>query len=200
MVPLMARRYEMRSRGDALERTRQAIVDAAWRRFSVEPFDRVSIASIAADAGVSARTVLNQFVAKEALFVAAYERVMAEAEQARPGLAPGDALGAARQVCVAYEDRGDALMLLLSQERSIAAVGAMLERSRRAHRLRVAELSAPLLSSLDAAAAERRLAQLIAVTDLQFWHLLRRGLGLSAEQTVVATAEALGALAGLGVA
>jgi hypothetical protein len=45
--------------------------------------------------------------------------------------------------------------------------------------------------------AERRLAELIAVTDVQFWHLLRRELGLSAEQTVYAIAETLSALAGL---
>jgi AcrR family transcriptional regulator len=196
----MTRRYEMRSRGDALERTRRAIIDAAWRRFSVEPFARVTIVSIAADAGVSSRTVLNQFAGKEALFVAAYERVTSAAEPARPELVAGDALGAARQLCDAYEDRGDAIMLLLSQEQAIVAVGAMLERSRSAHRLRVERLSAALLGSLDADTAERRLAQLVAVTDVQFWHLLRRELGLSAEQTVVAIAETLSALTGLGAA
>ena len=194
----MTRRYEMRRRGDTLARTRRAITDAAWRRFSVEPFDRVTIASIAADAGVSTRTVLNQFAGKEALFVAAYERVAAESERSRGALAAGDALGAARQVCDAYEDRGDALMLFHSQKHSIPAMGALLEQSRRAHRLRVEQLSAPLLGLLDDAAAERRLAQLIAVTDLQFWFLLRRELGLSAEQTVAAIAETLGALARLG--
>jgi AcrR family transcriptional regulator len=190
----------MGGRRDAVDRSRQEITDAAWRRFSVEPFNRVTIASIAADAGVSSRTVLNQFANKEELFVAAYERVATEAEASRSELAAGDALGAARQLCDAYEDRGDALVLLLSQERSIPAVGAMLERSRSAFRSRVERLSAALLSSLDADTAERRLAQLIAVTDVQFWHLLRRDLGLSAEQTVVAIAETLSALTSSGSA
>jgi AcrR family transcriptional regulator len=196
----MTRQYRMRGRRDAVERSRQEVTDAAWRRFSVEPFDRVTIASIAADAGVSSRTVLNQFANKEELFIAAYERVASEAEASRLELAAGDALGAARQLCDAYEDRGDALVLLLSQEKSIPAVGAMLERSRSAHRSQVERLSAALRGTLDADAAERRLAQLIAVTDVQFWHLLRRELGLSAEQTVVAITETLRALSSFGSA
>lgn len=196
----MTRQYRMRGRQDAVDRTRQEITDAAWRRFSTEPFDRVTIASIAADAGVSSRTVLNQFANKEELFMAAYERVASEAEASRPELAAGDALGAARQLCDAYEARGDAVVLLLSQERSMPVIGAMLERSRNGLRSRVEALSVALLSSLDADTAERRLAQLIAVTDVQFWHLLRRELGLSAEQTVVAIAETLSALTSLGSA
>jgi TetR/AcrR family transcriptional regulator, mexJK operon transcriptional repressor len=50
---------------------RSAIVAAAQRRFTQEPYDRVSLDEIAADADVSKVTIYAHFPNKEALFVAA---------------------------------------------------------------------------------------------------------------------------------
>ena len=53
---------------------RNAIVDAASRRFFGEGFAATSIEQVAADAGVSKVTIYNQFGDKRALFTAAVER------------------------------------------------------------------------------------------------------------------------------
>lgn len=50
---------------------RDAIIAAAQRRFTQEPYDRVSLDEIAADAYVSKVTIYANFPNKEALFVAA---------------------------------------------------------------------------------------------------------------------------------
>ena len=52
-----------------------AILDAAVRAFLRTGYEPVSVETVAAEAGVSRRTVFNQFGTKEALFRAAIERL-----------------------------------------------------------------------------------------------------------------------------
>jgi AcrR family transcriptional regulator len=69
--------------------TREAITRAAWKLFNRRGFDAVTVADIAAEAGVSEKTVFNYFPAKEDLvFQAGMQRTAAlvEAVQTR---APG---------------------------------------------------------------------------------------------------------------
>src|SRR3954452_9907071 len=66
---------------------REAIARAAWKLFKRRGFDEVPVADIAAEAGVSEKTVFNYFPAKEDLvFGAGMQRVAAliEAVRARP--------------------------------------------------------------------------------------------------------------------
>jgi AcrR family transcriptional regulator len=67
--------------------TRQQIADVAMRLFAQRGFDHVTVGEIAADAGVSAKTVFNYFPTKEDLFydeVPARARALAEAIRTRP--------------------------------------------------------------------------------------------------------------------
>jgi AcrR family transcriptional regulator len=67
--------------------TREAIARAAWKLFNRRGFDAVTVADIAAEAGVSEKTVFNYFPAKEDLvFGAGMERTakLVEAVRARP--------------------------------------------------------------------------------------------------------------------
>jgi AcrR family transcriptional regulator len=67
--------------------TREAITRAAWKLFNRRGFDAVTVADIAAEAGVSEKTVFNYFPAKEDLvFGAGMERTakLVEAVRARP--------------------------------------------------------------------------------------------------------------------
>jgi AcrR family transcriptional regulator len=67
--------------------TRETIARAAWKLFKRRGFDEVTVADIAAEAGVSEKTVFNYFPAKEDLvFEAGMQRTAAliEAVQARP--------------------------------------------------------------------------------------------------------------------
>ena len=62
------RTYRMGARADAVEASRERMARAALARFIAEPYDAVTIASVAKDAGVSHQTVLNHFDSKEGLF------------------------------------------------------------------------------------------------------------------------------------
>ena len=67
--------------------TREAIARAAWKLFKRRGFDAVTVADIAAEAGVSEKTVFNYFPAKEDLvFAGGLQRVakLAELIQNRP--------------------------------------------------------------------------------------------------------------------
>ena len=72
--------------------TRQHIADVAMRLFVQRGFDRVTVAEVAADAGVSEKTVYNYFPTKEDLFfdeVPERARVIGEAIRSRP---PGESI------------------------------------------------------------------------------------------------------------
>src|SRR5947207_3879556 len=73
-------------------RTRQEIADHAMRLFATRGFDHVTVAEVAAAAGVSEKTVFNYFPAKEDLF---YDEVPARAAAlaaAIRGRAPGESI------------------------------------------------------------------------------------------------------------
>ncbi len=75
--------------------TRQEIADKAMQLFAVRGFDRVTVAEVAAAAGVSEKTVFNYFPTKEDLFfdeVPAREAALVEAIRARE---PGESIVAA---------------------------------------------------------------------------------------------------------
>jgi AcrR family transcriptional regulator len=67
--------------------TRQQIADVAMRLFVERGFDRVTVAEVAAAAGVSEKTVFNYFPAKEDLFfdeIPERARLLTEAIRSRP--------------------------------------------------------------------------------------------------------------------
>jgi AcrR family transcriptional regulator len=67
--------------------TRQQIADVAMRLFVQRGFDRVTVAEVAADAGVSEKTVYNYFPTKEDLFfdeIPERARLLSEAIRSRP--------------------------------------------------------------------------------------------------------------------
>ena len=67
--------------------TRQQIADVAMRLFVQRGFDHVTVAEVAADAGVSEKTVFNHFPTKEDLFfdeIPERARTLSEAIRSRP--------------------------------------------------------------------------------------------------------------------
>jgi AcrR family transcriptional regulator len=71
--------------------TRQQIADVAMRLFVLRGFDKVTVAEVAAEAGVSEKTVFNYFPTKEDLFfdeVPERARALAEAIRSRPAGEP----------------------------------------------------------------------------------------------------------------
>jgi AcrR family transcriptional regulator len=194
--PPATRAYRMVSRSQAAERTHQAIIQAAFALYSERDFDQVSLDDVAAQAGVTVRTLLRRFGSKEALLDAVAEAADAEVEDRRQEVPPGDAAAAVRCVVTDYEGYGDAIMRLLSQEDRVAAFGRIAERGRRLHHEWVEQAFAPQLTRRSGAARRRLRAQLIAITDVYTWKLMRRDLGLGRSATVEALGEMVAALTG----
>jgi hypothetical protein len=106
----------------------------------------------------------------------------------------GDVGGAVRGLVDHYEEWGDGMFLLLSQEDRVPAIRPQMAEGRAYHRDWVERLLGNALAGLRGAARERRLAQLIAITDLYTWKLLRREHGLSRHQAETAIRELIEAL------
>lgn len=187
------RPYRMRARAEAVEATRQRIARSALDRFLAQPYDEVTIAAVADDAGVSHQTVLNHFESKDGLFTAAAARFSAEARGRRARSAPHDGPTAVAALVDQYERTGDGNVRLAVLDERIPAVKAALEEARADHQDWLAGIFA---SRLPRSAPERRraLAALHTATDVYAWKLLRRDLGLgrrATQQVMTETVEAI---------
>jgi AcrR family transcriptional regulator len=189
-----ARPYAMRARAEAAERTGERILDAAFAAFNQRLYDEVTLDDVAHRAGVSTQTVIRRFGSKEGLVAAVSARVR-EQVGAQRGEAPvGDVAGAVANLLDHYEEMGDSVLHLLAQEGRVAPFREAAERGRVLHREWVARTFAPWLEPLDGPERRRRHAQLVAVTDVYVWKLLRRDLRLGRAQTALALRELIEAL------
>lgn len=188
------RTYRMTTRAAAAEATRERIVAAAQEAFMEHWYDDVTMRAIASGAGVALQTVLNHFPTKDALCAAANERLARSIERARWSVSAGDIEGAVTVLVDDYERTGDANLRMLAVEERVPAIQPWIALGRRGHEAWVGETFAAALDGLSGARRARRLAQLVAVTDVYTWKLLRRDKQLSRDETVTAVCELVTAL------
>jgi AcrR family transcriptional regulator len=184
----------MATRAAAVEATRERILDAACEAFLASWYDDVTLRDVAATADVALQTVVNHFGTKEVLYGAAVERISDAIEARRYDVEPGDVDGTVAVLIDDYDRTGDFTLRTLAEEGRLAVVGPGLARGRRGHQDWVEHVFPTALKGLRGAARQRRLAQLVAVTDVYTWKLLRRDKGLSRDQTVLAVRELVDAL------
>ena len=193
------RGYRMTERAESTAATRQAILDAA-----LEIGDpRTPLAAIAERAGVSRRTVLRHFGDRRGLFVACMDEAAERITAQRFAVPAGDVDAAVANLVEHYEEHGDGVVARLAEEGTDARVDAVLANGRDLHRRWVAEKLGPLLGPATGKRSAparklraRRIAQLVAVTDVFTWKLLRRDSGLSVRETETAIAELIRAITG----
>lgn len=166
----------MRARAEAVEATRERIARAAMQRFLAKPYEDVTIASVARDAGVSHQTLLNHFESKDGLFAAAAERFSVDLAASREGRATSDPESVVALLMEQFERSGNGNVRLALLHERIEAVRAGLEQGRANHQGWLAEVFEDRLPS-DPAERRRTLAALHAATDVYTWKLLRRDLG-----------------------
>jgi AcrR family transcriptional regulator len=184
----------MTSRTAAASVTREGIVNAASELFVAEHYEDVTLRRIAVAAGVALQTVVNHFETKESVFAAVVERVSAEISGRRDDVAPGDVRRAVAALVDDYELTGDPTLRTLAIEDRVAAVRPALARGRATHRAWVQRVFPAALDGLERRQRRRRLAQLVAATDVFTWRLLRRDQRLSRAETILAMAEMVEAL------
>ena len=178
------RTYSMQSRDAAAEATRERILAAAQELFFAHWYDDVTIALVAREAGVSGQTLLNHFGGKEQLFAAVTERAGSQLVGRRDRAVPGDVPGAVAILVDDYEITGDVTIRLLAVEERLPAVHETLARGRAGHRDWVDRIFA----------APDRTPELVVVTDVYAWKLLRRDQGLSADETAAAMTRMVDAI------
>jgi AcrR family transcriptional regulator len=184
----------MDARAAATEATRDRILDTAYTQFLERWYDEVTLRDLANQAGVALQTVVNHFGTKENLFFAVAERFSASIAEIRGGVAPDDIPGAAAALVEDYEQTGDTGLRALALEERVPAVAEALAIGRRNHRDWVERTFLTILSGLRGPQRRRCLAQLLSITDVLTWKLLRRDHGLSRAQTADAIRELLEAL------
>jgi len=172
----------MRARADAVEATRERIARAALDRFIAQPYEDVTIAAVAKDAGVSHQTLLNHFGSKEGLFTAATAVFGADVEKVRGDAKAHDAESAVSQIVDQYEHSGDGNVRLAMLDQRIPAVQDAMNFARASHQTWLEEVFTDRLPS-GKAARRRILAALHAATDVYTWKLLRRDFGHSRRAT-----------------
>lgn len=175
------RAYQQAIRAQKAADTEDRILEVAARLFSSELFDRVSLARVAEESGVSIPTLQRRFVNKEGLLAAVGDRVRARVlEQRRAaGDSVEDALGALLQH---YELEGRMVWHWLKQEQDVPMLRAALAEGRATHRAWVERVFADALRTLTGEPRVLKVDALVAATDVYVWKLLRVDLGRSREQ------------------
>lgn len=186
----------MVARAGATAALRERIVDSAGRLFEELASDRFSLEDVAGGAGTTVQTVLRHFGSKDQLLWVALGRAMDRVRDERMQAPVGDVPGAVRNLVEHYEDRGDMVLRWLAEEDRNPFMHEVLDRGRDFHREWVAQTFAPQLERTTGATRRRRLAQLMAITDVYVWKLLRRDMQLSRPQTQTALIELIEALEG----
>jgi AcrR family transcriptional regulator len=189
-----SRPYVMTARAEAAAQTGERILDAAIDLFWQTPTDRLSLDEVARRAGVSVQTVIRRFGGKDGLLEAAVRREAARVGAQRDTAPVGDVPAAVAVLVEHYEEMGDRVRRLLAEQAHVPGLAAIVEQGRGVHRDWCARVFRPTLERRAGADRERLLAQLVAVCDVETWHLLRGVSGLSRAQTEQALTELINPL------
>ena len=192
------RPYRMQARAEAAAATGERILDVAIAVFWQRPVDDIPLEEVARRAGVSLQTVIRRFGGKDGLLAAAAQREAERVRRQRDQAPVGDVRAAVRNLVDHYEELGVPVLRLLAQEDRSPALRALADQGRAYHAGWCERVFAPALTGLGGARRARRLAQLVAVTDVLTWRLLRRDRRLSRRQTELALIELLEPLMGGG--
>ncbi len=190
------RPYRMRARAESAEATRKKILEAVEVAFEELFYDEITLTEVASRAGVSVQTVLRHFEGKENLFVASYLKAAERMGSDRGPLPIGDPEKIVGDLVEHYDRFGDRILWMLAQEEREPILKHLADAGRIYHLQWCRQAFAPVLEGLRGRAAERRLAQFVAVTDIYVWKLLRRDRGLSKPQTKLALWELVEPLMG----
>ena len=188
------RTYRQWARAAATQETRERILQATREALLTRWFDEVTLNEIAAAAEVSVQTVVNHFGGKAGLLVGVVERLSSEIEEVRYRAEPGDVAGAVDAILTDYEEIGDAIWRTLALEDRCPALGPFLASGRAGHRRWVAQTFAPRSTASTTRRFERRVALLVAATDVYTWKLMRRDMGMSRDAVAAAMRELLSSL------
>jgi AcrR family transcriptional regulator len=183
------RPYRMGARAESTAATRRAIADAWLALFAERHYDELTLDMVAARAGTTVQTVIRHYGSKDELFAAVLEEFAADEAARRAATPVGDVGAAVRSIVARYDEIGGIVLRGLAQEDRLPALGEAIAQGRAIHREWVARTFAPLLDRRAGAERRRLHAQLVVLTDIYTWKLLRRDQGFGRRQTEAAMTE-----------
>ncbi|MCO5177653.1 MAG: TetR/AcrR family transcriptional regulator [Thermomicrobiales bacterium] len=190
-MPETRRSYRMEARAAQAEQTHQRILRSMVDLFSERWVGDISLADVAARSDVTVQTVLRRFGSKEGLIAAAGEALRQQIEAQRGQAPVGDVDGAVANLVEHYEDVGDIALRALAQEGTHASIRVLTDRGRQVHYQWVDRTFAPWLEKVADNDRATLRAQIIAITDVYVWKVMRRDLQLSRGQVESALADML---------
>lgn len=175
------RPYRMAARAEAAAATGRRILQAVVELHTERFHDQVTLEDVADRAGVTVPTVLRRFGSKEQLLAAAAEQVHADVRRQRWTAPVGDVSGAVEILMDHYEEHGRGVLRLLAQEERVPQFHVIVQQGRQGHREWVQRTFGPFLGvACEPAVLE---TQLVALTDVSVWKLLRLDAGLDRDET-----------------
>lgn len=171
-----------------------AILDACDAVFLPDPGRPFTLEEVAGGAGTTVQTVLRHFGSKSGLLAACAERGMAHTQLERDQVPTGDLGAVAEYLGQHYEEVGDMVLAMLTFEDQGPDHASIAERGREMHRAWVERVLEPLIEQVATDDRPRRVAVLVAVTDLLTWKVLRKEQGLEQHEYQRSVHELLEAL------
>lgn len=165
------RPYVQRARAERAAETAERILEVAERLFSREAFERVTLDSVAREAGVSIPTLQRRYGSKDGLLAAVVERAERRVAAQRASPTPGAIDENLDALLAHYEAEARTMWHLLRQEEDCPPLAEIVKQGRTLHRRWVEEAFGK--------GPRERTDALVAATDLFIWKLLRVDLGRS---------------------
>jgi AcrR family transcriptional regulator len=198
MSATASRPYRQRARAAATQEATERILDAVEDLFWADPTRPVGLGAVAERAGVSVHSILRRFGSQEGMLDAAIQRRKGLVEMQRGEPTPGDLAAVVHAISEHYEQMGDRVLALLAAESQLESIKRLVELGRDVHVDWCRRMFAPALARRRGARRERLLAQLVAISDVYTWMLLRRQRGLTRAETERALLEMLEPLVAKG--
>lgn len=190
---MKTRQYTMKARATAQQETIEHILRAGaallWEKLSPE----ITLADVAAHAGVSVQTILRHFGTREHLLAAAEDSLREEIRAEREAPA-GDMPAAVRAIYDHYELRGDTVLRMLAQEHWNEHIRAINDSGRAQHRQWVEAVFRPQLAAIAESERPACVDLLVVATDAYTWKLLRRDRGLTRMEAEARTRRLIAAI------
>jgi AcrR family transcriptional regulator len=176
---MKARSYRQGRRAQAAQARTEAIMEAAVELFKERPFEQITLADVAETAGVGLQTLIRRVQTKDGLIRAVNAWTAERIGGARGEPDSSDPAVVAAQLERQYEPWGALIERGLRQQELSPALAEGAANGRVAH---AAWVDAAFAAQIAGGGRTVR-AQLIAVCGVELWLVLRRDVGLSADET-----------------
>jgi AcrR family transcriptional regulator len=170
------------ARKDSQERTREALLDAADDEFYNDRWQKTSLDTLAAKAGVTKQTLLRNFGSKDGLLVKAIVRGSVQVRDQRWSTPTADVEGAVENLLDHYDEWGQRSLRIGAWLGGHAILSTLSQIARQVHYEWVDYAFGMWLEPMEEPARARVRATLIALCDVHTWSLLSNDLQLPREE------------------